>query len=319
MMNSPRSENKSMFLQCFMSRRDVVIGMHSSNESTIFTCQTVIMSWRCIHEHLSLFRCNPTFATYLHTHNMTSTGNLSPSLRRGSSNMSSRRPSHGADGPSGVMSTADANMPMRHPRPLTAAELHLELEKEQEAVVCSFPVLHIYLDNLTLPHRSTVSHANSQHSAPNTLPLSPAILHKPAPTKLWSPVSHTRHPHVNTAHLRTPQAVVLALLRPRVTSTFITPSPPLLLPASRRHPSIVLPPQQAPLPQTLRSVATPRFAAPQATPHQPSRQPFLTALRYRKPLAKSPQPARSLSVQPPRTHPHPVPPKSLHHAPNSTS
>jgi hypothetical protein len=50
--------------------------------------------------------------------------------------MSSRRPSHGADGPSGIMSTADANMPMRHPRPLTAAELHLELEKEQEAVVC---------------------------------------------------------------------------------------------------------------------------------------------------------------------------------------
>ena len=25
--------------------------------------------------------------------------------------------------------------PIRHPRPLTAAELHLELEKEQEAVV----------------------------------------------------------------------------------------------------------------------------------------------------------------------------------------
>ena len=28
-----------------------------------------------------------------------------------------------------------AGVPMRHPRPLTAAELHLELEKEQEAVV----------------------------------------------------------------------------------------------------------------------------------------------------------------------------------------
>jgi hypothetical protein len=26
--------------------------------------------------------------------------------------------------------------PLRHPRPLTAADLHLELEKEQEAVVC---------------------------------------------------------------------------------------------------------------------------------------------------------------------------------------
>ena len=49
--------------------------------------------------------------------------------------MSSRRPSHGTDGPSPVMSAADANMPVRHPRPLTAAELHLELEKEQEAVV----------------------------------------------------------------------------------------------------------------------------------------------------------------------------------------
>jgi hypothetical protein len=26
--------------------------------------------------------------------------------------------------------------PTRHPRPLTAADLHLQLEKEQEAVVC---------------------------------------------------------------------------------------------------------------------------------------------------------------------------------------
>ncbi|KAJ4313655.1 hypothetical protein N0V94_006825 [Neodidymelliopsis sp. IMI 364377] len=32
--------------------------------------------------------------------------------------------------------SADAgNVPMRHPRPMTAAEMHLELEKEQEAVV----------------------------------------------------------------------------------------------------------------------------------------------------------------------------------------
>lgn len=28
--------------------------------------------------------------------------------------------------------------PLRHPRPLTAADLHLQLEKEQEAVVCLF-------------------------------------------------------------------------------------------------------------------------------------------------------------------------------------
>jgi hypothetical protein len=180
-------------------------------------------------------------------------------------------------------------------------------------------VPYIYLDDLTCPRRSTVSHANSQHSAPNTLPLSPAILHKPAPTKLWSPVSHTQHPHVNTAHLRTPQAVVLALLRPRVTSTFITLNPPLLSPASRKHPLIVLPlPQDLPQ-QTRPSVATPPSAVPQATPHRPLLQPFLTALLYRKPLAKSPQPAHSLSVQPLLTHPHPAPLKSLHHAQNSTS
>jgi len=32
--------------------------------------------------------------------------------------------------------------PLRHPRPLTAADLHLQLEKEQEAVVCT-PDLYI--------------------------------------------------------------------------------------------------------------------------------------------------------------------------------
>ena len=30
--------------------------------------------------------------------------------------------------------------PTRHPRPLTAADLHLQLEKEQEAVVCLIPL-----------------------------------------------------------------------------------------------------------------------------------------------------------------------------------
>ena len=29
--------------------------------------------------------------------------------------------------------------PLRHPRPLTAADLHLQLEKEQEAVVRTLP------------------------------------------------------------------------------------------------------------------------------------------------------------------------------------
>lgn len=201
---------------------------------------------------------------------MTSTGNLSPSLRRGSSNMSSRRPSHGADGSSGIMTTADANMPMRHPRPLTAAELHLELEKEQEAVVGFLIIFLVPRDDLTCPNRSTVLHANSQHYAPNTLPLSPATLHKPAPIKPWNLVSHIQLLHANTARPRTLQAVVLALLRsPRVKPTSNTPNPPLLTLASRKPPSIVLPLPQARLPQTLPSVATLPFVVLRAIPHQP--------------------------------------------------
>jgi hypothetical protein len=184
--------------------------------------------------------------------------------------MSSRRPSHGADGSSGIMTTADANMPMRHPRPLTAAELHLELEKEQEAVVCSVIILCVPYDHLMYPRRSTVSHANSRHYAPNTLPLSPATLHKPAPIKHWNLVSRIQLPHVNTARPRMLQAVVLALLRsPRVTPTSSTPNPPLLTPASHKPPSIVPLLPQVQLQPTLRSVATLPSAVLQATPHQP--------------------------------------------------
>jgi hypothetical protein len=36
-------------------------------------------------------------------------------------------------------------LPMRHPRPMTPAELHLELEKEQEAVVCPLLLNPIHL------------------------------------------------------------------------------------------------------------------------------------------------------------------------------
>lgn len=42
--------------------------------------------------------------------------------------------------------------PLRHPRPMTAADLHLVLEKEQEAVVCVS--YYIYLENMLIqnPH-----------------------------------------------------------------------------------------------------------------------------------------------------------------------
>jgi hypothetical protein len=41
--------------------------------------------------------------------------------------------------PAANLAETGTNLPMRHPRPLTAAELHLELEKEQEAIVRHFP------------------------------------------------------------------------------------------------------------------------------------------------------------------------------------
>ncbi|KAI5217150.1 hypothetical protein E4T40_07538 [Aureobasidium subglaciale] len=108
---------------------------------------------------------------------MTSNGNLSPSLRRGSSNMSSRRPSHGGDGASAVINTTDANLPMRHARPLTAAELHLELEKEQEAVVNR---LTRELSALRAQHSASVA-SNASHTSSNQAP--DTGLSHPTPTR----------------------------------------------------------------------------------------------------------------------------------------
>ncbi|KAH8732389.1 hypothetical protein GQ44DRAFT_735309 [Phaeosphaeriaceae sp. PMI808] len=71
--------------------------------------------------------------------------NSTPASRRGTipaATQSASSHGHGhafpplSPGASGYMSSADSTgVPMRHPRPMTAAEMHLELEKEQEAVV----------------------------------------------------------------------------------------------------------------------------------------------------------------------------------------
>ncbi|KAH0167291.1 hypothetical protein KCU67_g3945, partial [Aureobasidium melanogenum] len=90
--------------------------------------------------------------------------------------MSSRRPSHGAEGPT-ILSTADANIPMRHPRPLTAAELHLELEKEQEAVVNR---LTRELSALRAQHSASVASNASQTSSNQALDTG---LSHPTPTR----------------------------------------------------------------------------------------------------------------------------------------
>ncbi|KAL1311257.1 hypothetical protein AAFC00_001446 [Neodothiora populina] len=95
------------------------------------------------------------------------------------STASSRRPSHTANMPppsgtmhsgSGMMTSADSQIPMRHPRPLTAAELHLELEQEQEAVVNR---LTRELSALRAHHSASVASNSStgSHQTPSLLPL----------------------------------------------------------------------------------------------------------------------------------------------------
>lgn len=100
---------------------------------------------------------------------------LSPRLPRVSPHMStnsSRRPSHTTNMPpptshihsgssSGMMTSADSQIPIRHPRPMTAAELHLQLEQEQEAVVNR---LTRELSALRAQHSASVV-SNASHSS----------------------------------------------------------------------------------------------------------------------------------------------------------
>ncbi|CAN8098401.1 unnamed protein product [Discula destructiva] len=79
-----------------------------------------------------------------------------PSPRQPSTTGSSTQP------PSDVASFALGPGPVRHPRPLTAAELHQELEKEQEAVVNR---LTRELDLLRQAHNASVASNASSNSA----------------------------------------------------------------------------------------------------------------------------------------------------------
>ena len=98
-------------------------------------------------------------------------------LSQPSSNVSSRRPSHTmTPGTTTFTFHSEPGMPERHPRPLTAAELHLQLEKEQEAVVrpssyTTSPPPHAQQTLICIrTSRSTASPANSPSSEPSTPP-----------------------------------------------------------------------------------------------------------------------------------------------------
>lgn len=85
--------------------------------------------------------------------------------------------------PADVSSATTGPGPIRHPRPLTAAELHQQLEKEQEAVVCFSRVCwpHLFATRANLhPYRSTVLPESSTSSVRRTtLPSLPTHLPPP--------------------------------------------------------------------------------------------------------------------------------------------
>ncbi|KAF2107911.1 hypothetical protein BDV96DRAFT_606180 [Lophiotrema nucula] len=92
---------------------------------------------------------------------------------------------------SGHVPSVDATgVPMRHPRPLTAAELHLELEKEQEAVVNR---LTRELSALRAHSASVASTASSTTSNVLLDATDPSIAHAGSLTGPTHPTSARRH------------------------------------------------------------------------------------------------------------------------------
>ncbi|GIZ37786.1 hypothetical protein CKM354_000122200 [Cercospora kikuchii] len=85
-----------------------------------------------------------------------------------------------------VMSTNDG-LPMRHPRPLTAAELYLECEKEQEAVVNR---LTRELTALRAQSASVASNASSASGVSGNASLLPIDISDPNPTHQMVGATH---------------------------------------------------------------------------------------------------------------------------------
>jgi hypothetical protein len=109
-----------------------------------------------------------------------STINVLPSNQSAVNNPSVPITSPGLSGVTTVASASGDNTgvgtgpgPLRHPRPLTAADLHLQLEKEQEAVVSS--LLTKAWRGIDLTSRSIASQENclcfAQHRMPQLSPI----------------------------------------------------------------------------------------------------------------------------------------------------
>ncbi|KAF1947661.1 hypothetical protein EJ02DRAFT_1481 [Clathrospora elynae] len=110
-------------------------------------------------------------------------GTIPPSAQLGSHHGHAFPPL--SPGMGGHISTVDsAGVPMRHPRPMTPAEMHLELEKEQEAVVNR---LTRELSALRA-HSASVASTASMSSAADS-----SVAHAEAPTGPMHPTSSRRH------------------------------------------------------------------------------------------------------------------------------
>ncbi|KAF2153781.1 hypothetical protein K461DRAFT_292494 [Myriangium duriaei CBS 260.36] len=98
-----------------------------------------------------------------------------------------------------------SGMPLRHPQPMTAAELHLELEKEQEAVVNR---LTRELSALRAQHSASVA---SNHSITSTSSTTPSLLPiDPADPNPTHQITGPTHPTPSRRHRSSSNASIVS-------------------------------------------------------------------------------------------------------------
>ncbi|KAF2226299.1 hypothetical protein BDZ85DRAFT_315846 [Elsinoe ampelina] len=116
-----------------------------------------------------------------------------------------------------VFAHSEHGMPVRHPRPLTAAELHLELEKEQEAVVNR---LTRELTALRAQHSASVASNHSLSSTTSTPLIDPT---DPNPAHQ---ITGPTHPTPSRRHRSSSSSISRSGTNPNSTSTSTTHPPP---------------------------------------------------------------------------------------------
>ncbi|KAI5360890.1 hypothetical protein Slin14017_G090650 [Septoria linicola] len=112
--------------------------------------------------------------------------------------------------------SSNENVPVRHPRPLTAAELYLECEKEQEAVVNR---LTRELTALRAQSASVASNASSASAISGSASLLPVDISDPNPTHQMTGATH---PTPSRRHRSSSSVSTRSISTPATTASGIT-------------------------------------------------------------------------------------------------